>query len=71
LGLTTNYYHDSNGTGRPFGAVLFHCAAFAGINRIFISTADSSAMTWYTFVALVVGFAVLAALLIALWIERR
>jgi hypothetical protein len=36
-----------------------------------MSTADYSAMAWYTFVALVVGFAVLAAILIAIWLERR
>jgi len=28
-------------------------------------------MAWYTFVALVVVFAVLAAILIAIWLERR
>jgi hypothetical protein len=28
-------------------------------------------MAWYTFVALVVGFAVLAAILIAMWLEHR
>jgi hypothetical protein len=28
-------------------------------------------MSWYTFVALVVVLAVIAALLIAMWLERR
>jgi hypothetical protein len=38
---------------------------------MFISTADNSAMAWYSFVAFVVVFAVLAAILIAIWLERR
>jgi hypothetical protein len=59
------------GAGLIAGSALFFVGDFCRINPFFISTADSSAMTWYTFVALVVVFAVLAAILIAIWLERR
>jgi hypothetical protein len=50
---------------------LFIVGGFCRINPFFYINCRLFGDAWHTFVALVVGFAVLAAILIAIWLERR